>query len=293
MTKVCNFFLTLQCNDLCEFSRLWLGAGDQEIRVSGDQGKVLLKELRIKGVTQLNLLGGEPLLADNLTEILRAAKFYRLETSLTTNGILYGEKARLIGGLVDRLYFLLDYPIASEHDRSRGVECFNQVIEGIKLAHGLGEKPIINFTLTRDSVRFLPEMVDLAEKIKTPVYLNPVEEFYGTQGFEPATLDHIKYYGRRQNVLVDLAAIEFIRAGGNKVIFTRCRADSTTVTILPDGTRTAPCYYNQGGKTGREPVCSGCMRWPYMLPSFTKGIDKYFWLNLFSEWMNSKRRPYR
>lgn len=289
MVKICNYYITLQCNDTCEFCQLWRREGELEAALSGDQEKEILKELRIRGITQLNITGGEPLLYENLPQFLKEAKKLGLKVTLTTNGILYNEKARSIGGLIDRLLFSLDYPIASEHDRSRGVDCFTEVIAAIKLARELGEKPIINFTMTRDSVRFLPEMVDLSEKITAPVYLNPVYGFYGVQGFDPATLEHIKYFSRRKNVMVNLAALEFIRAGGNQLILPRCRAAETTVTILPDGTRIAPCFYNQGGAQGREAVCSSCMRWPYMLPSFSLGFDRFFWLNLLSEWQNKRR----
>lgn len=280
---ICNYYVTLRCNDTCEFCHMWQNSGYQDIRISEYQGKELLLNIKREGVKRLNVTGGEPLLREDLPEILKVAKELGFFIELTTNGILYPERSKSIAGLVDRLYFSLDYPIASEHDRSRGVDCFHLVISAIEGAKALGEKPIINFTLTRDSVRFLPEMIELAEKLKVKVYLNPVYDFYGTQGFEPVTIDYIKYYARRRNVLVNLAALEFVRAGGNCVLFPRCRAKETTVTVLPDGSRVSPCFFNPGGKQGREPVCSSCMRWPYMLPSFTKGIDKYFWLNLYSE----------
>jgi len=230
------------------------------------------------------------MLREELAEILKAARKYDFEIELTTNGILYAEKARSMSGLVDQLYFSLDYPIASEHDRSRGVDCFNLVISSIKLAKEMGENPIINFTITRDSVRFLPEMLELSEKLKVLLQLTPVYDFYSTQGFERATIDHIKYYANRKNVIINLAALELVKAGGNRVIFPRCRAVASTVTLLPDGSRVSPCFFNPGGKEGREPVCSSCMRWPYMLPSFTKGIDKYYWLNLYSEAIRRHKR---
>ncbi|MDD4179422.1 MAG: radical SAM protein, partial [Candidatus Margulisbacteria bacterium] len=276
--KTINFYVTLRCDDTCEFCQCWQNSEYQDIGESGDQGKVALKELRIKGAKVLNITGGEPLLREDLADILRYAKQIGYQIELTTNGILYRERGGLIGGLVDRLFISLDYPIASEHDRSRGVECFTEVIAAIKQAKEKGEKPIIKFTMTRDSVRFLPEMSDLADKLGVRLYLNPVYDFNGTQGFEPMTIEHIKYYGRKKNVIVNLAALEFIRSGGNKVMYPRCRANETTVTLLPNGSRVAPCFFNPNGRQGQEDVCSSCMRWPYMLPSFSVGFDKYRWL---------------
>jgi MoaA/NifB/PqqE/SkfB family radical SAM enzyme len=298
--RVCNFYVTLQCNDACEFCTIWQKEGNQDIRVSedpafdkssaGKQRNEILKELKIRGIKYLNITGGEPLLREDLPEILRRAKELGFEVEMATNGILYAERAKEISGMVDRLYFSLDYPIASEHDRSRGVECFNLVLSAVRRAKDLGEKPVINFTMTRDSVRFLPEMVELSEKTRVPVYLNPVYDFYGTQGFQPATIEYIKYFSRRENVLVNLAALELVRSGGNNILLPRCRAQESVVTVLPDGKESAPCFFNPGGRQGREAVCSSCLRWPYMLPSFGRGWDKYFWLNLYSGYVNKRRR---
>lgn len=286
---ICNYYVTLRSNDTCEFCSIWnREQGTRNIREYPGMSRNF-KELKKEGVRVLNITGGEPLLREDLPQLLKQAKELGFRIQLTTNGILYPEKARLLGGLVDSLYFSLDYPIAEEHDRSRGIECFHLVIKSIKLAQELGERPIINFTMTRDSVRFLPEMVELAEKLKVLIYLNPVYDFYGTQGFEDATFSYIRYYFGRKNVLLNLAVLEFVKAGGNKVILPRCKAEETTITIMPDGSRVSPCFFNQGGKQGREDICSSCMRWPYILPSFSKGFDKYFWLNLYSK-LNAWRK---
>lgn len=279
MLKVCNYYITLRCNDTCEFCPIWQNEDYKKI----EEKPYDLNLLKKVGVELLNITGGEPLLRDDLIQVLKQAKALGLKIQLTTNGILYPERAKSLVGVVDELYFSLDYPIAEEHDRSRGVECFHTVIKGIKLAQELGQKSIIKFTMTRDNIRFLPEMVELAEKLKILVYLSPVYDFFGTQGFERPTFSHIRYYSRRKKVLLNHAILEFVKNGGNWVVFPRCRAKESTITILPDGNRVSPCFFNPGGKQGREDVCSSCMRWPYMLPSFSKGLDKYFWLNLYSD----------
>jgi len=285
--KFCNYFVTFRCNDTCEFCPIWQREELKKI----EEKFVDLSFLKAEGIKHLNLTGGEPLLRGDLPSILKNAQELGFTAELTTNGILYAERGKELKGLLNRLYFSLDYPIPSEHDRSRGGECFHLVISAIEYAKVLGEKPMINFTLTRDSVRFLPEMVELAEKLKVLVYLNPVYDFYGTQGFELATIDYIKYYARRRNVLVNYAVLEFIRAGGNRVIFPRCRAKETTITLMPDGSRVSPCFFNPGGRQGKESVCSACMRWPYMIPSFSVGLDKYFWLNLWTKLKQRRKSP--
>jgi MoaA/NifB/PqqE/SkfB family radical SAM enzyme len=281
MTKICNYYVTLRCNDQCEFCMCWQNEDYKKI----EEKPCDLTHLKGLGVTTINITGGEPLLRDDLPQILKEAKDTGFITQLTTNGILFAEKAQLINELVDKLFISLDYPMEKEHDRSRGVECFHQVIQAIKLA----KDPIIQFTMTRDSVLYLPEMVDLAEKLKAKLYLSPVYDFYGTQGYARSTYDHIRYYAKRKNVMVNLAGLEFVKNNGNDPLSPRCRAKETTITILPDGSKAEPCLFNQSKREGREDICSSCMRWPYMLPSFSKGIDRYFWLNLYSEFLARRK----
>ncbi|MFA6170417.1 MAG: radical SAM protein [Candidatus Margulisiibacteriota bacterium] len=277
--KTCHYYVTLNCNDACEFCRVW--TEKEQFQETADHALVF-KELRIRGGKKLFITGGEPLLRADLPDILRQARRQNFWVGLMTNGILYQERGKELKGLADAVFFALDYPTMEEHDRSRGVECYSQVIPAIEFARGLGENVIIQFTMTRDSVRFLPEMVDLAQKMDVYLNLSPVYDFYGTQGFKSETLDYILYYAKRKKVLVNRAAIEFVKQGGNNLLLPRCRAEESTLTVMPDGEFVAPCFYNRGGRQGREAVCSSCMRWPYMLPSFSQRVDRYYWLGLYS-----------
>ncbi|OGC35053.1 hypothetical protein A2311_06005 [candidate division WOR-1 bacterium RIFOXYB2_FULL_48_7] len=277
------FYSTLRCNAACEFCPIWQLSPDQQT-LETDPRLIIdnLHLARRQGGKQLLVTGGEPLLRDDLPQILEAAKQLGFRIELSTNGILYADKGRALKAWVDRWLFSIDYPIASEHDRSRGVECFSEVISALKSTNNSA----INFTITRDSIRYLPEMVELAERLNKVIQILPVHDFQGTQGFEPITLEHIKYYSRHRLVVVDLALLQFIKDGGNQVLFPRCRAQETTLTIAPDGQLIKPCFFNPAGRQGKENVCSCCMRWPYMLPSLSSAWDKYRLLALYSNWLN-------
>ena len=289
--RKCLYFITLRCNATCEFCQVWqehqnIGVSEREEQKSGEaeisEIQQKLRDIKRAGVETLEITGGEPLLVEHLPQILKTAKDLKLKTILTTNCILYPDRYRELLGLIDTLYFSLDYPTAEDHDRSRGIPSFNIVLRSINYARENGVQPIIYFTLTRDSVRFLPEMVELAETLKVRVFLNPVYDFQGLQGFEQATYAHIKYYAKRRSVMVNRAALDFLAAGGNNLIWPRCHAKECVLTLLPDLKIAAPCFFNQGGRQGREAVCSGCTRWPYMLPSFSIGLDKYRFLDWYS-----------
>ena len=218
------------------------------------------------------------------------AKQLGLKTVLFTNCILYPERAKEIKGLVDQLFFSLDYPYPEKHNRSRGRSVFNSVIKSIEAATHLKEEAAIFYTITRDSILYLPETIEFCEKFSIDLYVNPVYDFAGTQGFDSDSLAYIQYYGRRKNVFVNLAMLEFIRKRGNSIVWPRCRASQNIVTLLPSGKIVSPCFFNQGGRQGKELVCSGCMRLPYMLPSFKVGFDKYRLLDWYSKYRFENRK---
>ncbi|HTY13696.1 MAG TPA: radical SAM protein [Candidatus Omnitrophota bacterium] len=281
--RTCIYYVTFQCNDWPEFDHVW---NDKELQAIGDvpAEKHLpnLKNARKNGSDELFVTGGEPLLYEGLPDFLAAAKAEGYKIVLHTNGIKYMDTAPSIKGLADRTLFSLDYPVMDEHDRSRGTESFSAVIKSINYARETGERPEILYNITRDSVRFLPEMMEIADRLKVNVRLNPVYDYCGLTGFEKESIDYMKYYFQRKNVRLDLAVLEFMKNRGNFIGWPRCRARETTVTFFPDAKRAIPCVHNRGGSQGREQVCIGCTSWPYMLPSFAIGFDRYRLLSAYS-----------
>jgi MoaA/NifB/PqqE/SkfB family radical SAM enzyme len=304
---VCNYYLTLKCNDACEFCLLWQKKEFQEMEESGAETvKKNLRSLRDIGVLVMNYTGGEPLLYEELPEVLRASKRLGFFNILTTNGILYLEKADLITNFIDHLIFSLDSPIPAEHNRIRGTDSYQSVIDGIKTAKRLGKSPIINFTVTKDTIGVLPDMADLSQKLGVLLWINPVYNWFGLEGFSKESVDYISRYFGRKNVGLNLASLQVIRDGGNNVRRPVCRAGSSTVTVFPDNTLVSPCIYLQrsvvkidgniasilsrrevqqaASMHGRDEMCGGCMDWSYLNPSFLRGINKNLFLALYSLW---------
>jgi len=287
---ICQFYLTLRCNVECEFCDVWSNPSYQKEEkyqeAPTEKILIVLENVRERGVEELHITGGEPLLYEKLGLFLEKAKKIGLKTSLSTNCLLYPDRAEEIKGLLDTLYFSLDYPFAEEHNRSRGRPLFNKVIKSIETATRLKENAVIFYTLTRDSVLYLPEMVEFCDKFNINCYLNPVYDFSGTQGFEKATLDSIRYFAKRKNVFIHPAVLEFIKNRGNNIARPRCRAAETVITVLPSGRFASPCFFNQAGREGKEDICVSCMRWPYMLPSFAVGFDRY----RFLDWLYRRQK---
>ncbi len=289
-SKTCIYYITFKCNDSCEYCQIWDSKELQNVAEAPVEKHLEnIQAARRANAKILEIVGGEPLLYPDLPKVLERAKRFDFTVNLTTNGILYKERAKELKGLTDNIFFLLDYPVADEHDRSRGTVSFNNAVSSIKIAQEMNENPAIKFNITRDSVRFLPEMIELAQSLKARVYIRQVTDSHGFKGFDPATFEHIKYFFKKPEAVINLGELEFLKNHGNSIVFPRCRADRATITYLPDASRASPCFYNKGGRCGRENVCYGCVRSEYMLPSFKLGIDKYRFLDWYSGWLNSKK----
>lgn len=303
---VSNYYLNFRCNDTCEFCPIWADESLQGIEESPFEAIAKnLKDLKALGVVYVDFTGGEPLLYDDLPKVLSCAKELNLFTVLTTNGILYRERADEIKGLVNRLIFSMDFPVAEEHDRSRGGEIFSKLIAAVKYARKIGEFPFINYTVTRDSINMLPEARELCENLESFLWINPVKDFFGTQGFSGNSLDYLLYMGRRRNAGINQAMVRLMSKFGNQPRMPRCRAASSVITIFPDDTLVAPCFYNRSASIkiegrlknilrkskdykqaanlqGKSEICRNCMSSAYMIPSFLYRLDDYFLLNLRS-----------
>lgn len=298
-----NFYSTYKCNDMCEFCGFWQDESLRDVAEAPlEDTKKVLQEIREMGVPYLDVTGGEPLLRDDIGEIVKFAKELGFYVALTTNCLLYPEKAKEITPYVDRLLFSVDSPMPDEHDRIRGVACFDKFSESVKVAASLGKSPTINFTATRESIATLPDMVELARAHNLLLWINPVFDYGALEGFEPETIEHIKYYASNKHVAFSHAALEFIRSFGNNEKKPRCRAAQASITVTPDLCLMIPCHKNKRGKIkietsvketlenskglskeqGKMEICRGCMMWPYMIPSFFSKIDKYFFMSLWS-----------
>ncbi len=297
---LCNYYVTYRCNATCGFCDIWERPSPY---VTLDNARQNLRDLKRLGVRIVDFTGGEPLLHRQLPDLLREAKRLGLITTVTTNALLYPKQAEHLRGLVDMLHFSLDSPVAEEHDRSRGVRCFDKVMESIALARQLGERPDILFTIFEHNVgQIRPMYEEICQPNELVLILNPVFDYNavqtGGQLSKPA-LQELSEWGRKKKVYLNDAFVQLRRDGGNHVAAPVCRAASTTVVISPENKLVLPCYhlglkdfpinndlYNlyQSDEVqklvaleGRLPACEGCAINCYMQPSFAVELNKYFW----------------
>jgi len=305
---VANYYLTYRCNARCHFCDIW--ALDPGKEADFDTIEHNLKDLRRLGVKYVDFTGGEPLLRADVGEIYQVAKQLGFYTSMTTNTILYLQKAHEVKGLVDFLNFSLDGPDAETHDQSRGVKIFDNLVESVELALQLGEYPVLNHTVTAQNYERIHEVAELGLRLGVRVWLNPAftahSNYNNKKNPTPAIVAAIESSAKKyRNLGYNKAALELIRAGGNDTQNPRCKAVDAVIAISPNDELLLPCYhFAQTGvpiagklydlyreaeiveeyrqSQGKLSVCEGCTVWCYLIPSFFQGVDKYWVLNQVS-----------
>lgn len=297
--SLCNYYLTYRCNARCSFCDIWEKPSPYADVETIQQN---LKLLKTAGVKIIDFTGGEPLLHRRIGEVLDLAKQAGFMTTLTTNCLLYPKKAEELFGKVDMLHFSIDAATKEKHDRSRGVACFDQLLESIEVARRLGERPDLLFTVTPTN---LNEVEPILEKIARPngllLIVNPVFQYFDDgldSTFTPNQLKELEKIGKQKGIYLNTAFLTLRKAGGNRAQKPVCLAGDVALAITPENQIALPCYHSalehlpaqQLGKAsnlrrsrilaGRMPACEGCTINCYMEPSFAIQVNKY-WLQSF------------
>lgn len=291
-----NYYVTNRCNASCDFCNIWEDTQSPFIQL--DHVKQNLTDLKKLGVKIIDFTGGEPLLHRHIDQLLGLAKSMGFRTSLTSNGLLYPKKAESIRGLVDLLHFSLDSAYEEKHDRHRGVKCFQSVMDSLKLAKLLGEKPDILFTVRNDNYLELPEIYKISSELNLILILNPLFS-YGNKGDElqPHVLDYLEAFAKKPLTYLNEGFIALRRNGGNQINDPVCKAVSSTVVISAYNELLLPCYHmtkkaipingnlyelrqSEGVKEaermqGRYDFCQGCTINCYFEPSFAVSLNEY------------------
>lgn len=291
-----NYYVTNRCNASCDFCNIWEDTQSPFIQL--DHVKQNLTDLKKLGVKIIDFTGGEPLLHRHIDQLLGLAKSMGFRTSLTSNGLLYPKKAESIRGLVDLLHFSLDSAYEEKHDRHRGVKCFQSVMDSLKLAKSLGEKPDILFTVRNDNYLELPEIYKISSELNLILILNPLFS-YGNKGDElqPHVLDYLETFAKKPLTYLNEGFIALRRNGGNQINDPVCKAVSSTVVISAYNELLLPCYHmtkkaipingnlyelRQSKEVketermqGRYDFCQGCTINCYFEPSFAVSLNEY------------------
>ena len=127
----------------------------------------VLREAEDLGVVQLNLTGGEPLVRDDLEQLIEGARQLDLYTNLITSGIPLTrarlEAFRAMG--LDNVQISIQDVTAAASDRIAGYASFEQKLEVGRWVKELGMPLTLNTVLHRENLDRVPEVIALAERM--------------------------------------------------------------------------------------------------------------------------------
>ncbi|HHT9133375.1 MAG TPA: radical SAM/SPASM domain-containing protein [Candidatus Avalokitesvara rifleensis] len=122
-----------------------------------------IDEVADMGTRLIHLGGGEPLLRDDIEEIINKVKDRGIICRMNTNGALIPKKIDSLKRL-DSICVSLDGK-AQANDKNRGAGTFEEIVAGIKCAKEHGIPVHVSSVITTNSIGALEEVLELSKEI--------------------------------------------------------------------------------------------------------------------------------
>lgn len=151
-----SFAVTDECNAACQHCSFFDGVDKiKRPMLTLLQSQKLIKDAQELGVSVINFSGGEPLMRNDLSEIIRAVDKDLSTTILFTNGWFLSEKAKdLRKAGLDSVFVSIDSADPQRHNAFRGTEgLFAKAMEGISKAKAIGLSTGICCCLTPEAFK--------------------------------------------------------------------------------------------------------------------------------------------
>lgn len=164
-----QFSITNRCNYRCNYcyaSYYSRPADDMPL----EKVKVIIDDLARAGLFRLNLVGGEPLLRDDIGEIIHHARNRGVHCAMTTNGSLAPRKIDLLRQ-INMVCFSID-GAREGNDFNRGSGSFDKAVAGMDACKAAGIPMQISAVITNHTVRDVDSLVELAERYGCRVGFN-------------------------------------------------------------------------------------------------------------------------
>ena len=215
----------------------------------------MLEDARSFGIGVYNAWTAEPLLRQDLPDILRYAKSLGLITSLITNGKLLAQR---VHELRDLDYLSVSVDGIDSYRELRGID-FQVVLGGIRAAKTAGHEILMNCVVSGKNVDELEDLVSLAEEFGVRISFEPINESSGIakEVWEELGIRDLPRYQKAIDRLVELKKsgapiinsstyLKMIRS--LKPEF-RCHASDIILHVNVDGT--IECCRSQKAALGR------------------------------------------
>jgi radical SAM protein with 4Fe4S-binding SPASM domain len=156
--------VTKRCNLHCKHCSI--SEEDQE-ELTTEEGFTLIEDAAKLGHVKFAFTGGEPMLRDDIYDLIEYASSFDMQVVLATNGTLVSNTVakRLKKAGLERAAMSID-AIGNAHDDFRGVDgAFEGVIRGVKACKNAGLAVQLFAMVTRDNYNELTKIIKLADDL--------------------------------------------------------------------------------------------------------------------------------
>jgi len=138
--------------------------------LSTEEGKALIADLAAFGSPVILFSGGEPLMREDLPELVRFAVESGMRAVISTNGTLITKGRAAVFAKIGLSYMGISLDGVGEiHDRFRGVPgAFDAAVKGIRNCREAGIKVGVRFTITGENSGEIPAIFDFIEREQIP-----------------------------------------------------------------------------------------------------------------------------
>ena len=167
----CRLELTSKCNFRCEFCHIHRKNNIKQ-DMTTDQVITVIDALSEAGTSFLYVTGGEPLIREDIFEILKYIKQKNMYVLLGTNGSLFKQKHEKIAKYIDNIHFSIQSINNFEEITGSTKEKFDDICESIKIAIKSNIPIQINVPIDKNNIN---EMFDIINFIKKSFPIKDIE----------------------------------------------------------------------------------------------------------------------
>jgi radical SAM family uncharacterized protein len=245
----CGHKLTYNCNLRCKMCPFWKRSSKDS---SIQREKAILRRIYDSGACGIAFEGGEPLLRNDLVEILAFSRSLPLHTSLITNGTLLESRIDEIASYVNGVVYVSLDGLEKTHDTIRGVGgSFRKAVKGI-IASREKVSVTINTTIMAENIYEIEDLVKFAKELDIKISVAVAHEYWNAKASAPASHDIKEIAGKlvemkkKRYPLVN--SISYLKVIAREKNWT-CKPWSL-VNVGPDGKLVLPCYVRNEYATG-------------------------------------------
>jgi len=163
--------LSNRCPNRCFYCNIW---SIKQKEMTTKQVFKLLDELKQMGTKRISFSGGEPLLRDDIGEIIDYCDSLGMVPEMNSRGFLIDEKIDKIKKL-KLLKISIDGP-KEVHDYLSGRKgSFEEAVHALELATKNGIKTIITVTITKQNIQYFDFLIELAKKYNSMIAFQPLK----------------------------------------------------------------------------------------------------------------------